>query len=94
MHWVRADEHHSIDPDELEASIDDATSVVCLSQVEYGTGQQYDLKRWCLRQPARSARQISPQHRLCGLGRLMQRPYIRAALPGKIICTSQTKRVA
>ncbi|WP_425417374.1 aminotransferase class V-fold PLP-dependent enzyme [Oricola indica] len=46
VHWVRADETQSIDPDALEAAIDDATSVVCLSQVEYGTGQKYDLKRF------------------------------------------------
>ena len=45
MHWVRADEHQVIDIDELEASIDDNTSVVCLSHVEYGTGQRYDLRR-------------------------------------------------
>ncbi len=46
VHWVRADQTLMIDPDELEASIDDDTSVVCLSQVEYGTGQQYDLRRF------------------------------------------------
>lgn len=46
VHWVRADANQAIDPDELEASIDDNTSVVCLSQCEYGTGQQYDLKRF------------------------------------------------
>ena len=43
--WIRANEKLVIDVDELEASIDDDTSVVCLSQVEWGTGQQYDLKR-------------------------------------------------
>ena len=46
VHWVRADERQAIDPDELEASIDDNTSVVCLSHVEYGTGQRYDLRRF------------------------------------------------
>jgi selenocysteine lyase/cysteine desulfurase len=46
VHWVRADASQTIDLDELEAAIDDNTSVVCLSQVEYGTGQQYDLKRF------------------------------------------------
>lgn len=46
LHWVRADERLVIDPDELEASIDDDTSVVCLSHVEYGTGQRYDLRRF------------------------------------------------
>lgn len=46
VHWVRADASQTIDPDELEAAIDDNTSVVCLSQCEYGTGQQYDLKRF------------------------------------------------
>ena len=43
--WLRANERLVIDVDELEASIDDSTSVVCLSHVEWGTGQQYDLKR-------------------------------------------------
>ena len=46
VQWVRADQNLAIDPDKLEASIDDSTSVVCLSHVEYGTGQQYDLKRF------------------------------------------------
>ena len=46
IHWVRADERQTIDPDKLEAAIDDNTSVVCLSHVEYGTGQLYDLKRF------------------------------------------------
>jgi len=46
LHWVRAGERLVVDPDELEASIDDNTSVVCLSHVEYGTGQRYDLRRF------------------------------------------------
>lgn len=36
----------SIDPDELESLIDDDTSVVCLSHVEWGSGQVFDLKRF------------------------------------------------
>ncbi|MBR9852375.1 MAG: aminotransferase class V-fold PLP-dependent enzyme [Rhodobacteraceae bacterium] len=46
VHWVRSDESQTIDLDKLEDAIDDNTSVVCLSQCEYGTGQQYDLKRF------------------------------------------------
>ncbi len=46
IRWARADNALSIDPDELENLIDDATSVVCLSHVEWGTGQIFDLKRF------------------------------------------------
>lgn len=46
VQWVKADDGLAIDPDELEASIDDSTSVVCLSHVEYGTGQKHDLRRF------------------------------------------------
>lgn len=45
MCWVPADNLH-IDPDRLEAAIDNTTSVVCLSHVEYGTGQTFDLARF------------------------------------------------
>jgi len=34
-----------VDEAELEKLVDDKTSVVCISHVEYGTGQKYDL-RW------------------------------------------------
>lgn len=46
VQWIKADDALAIDPEELEASIDDSTSVVCLSHVEYGTGQQHDLRRF------------------------------------------------
>ncbi len=46
IRWARADSALSIDPDELEDLIDVATSVVCLSHVEWGTGQVFDLKRY------------------------------------------------
>ncbi len=46
IEWARADESMTIDVDALEAMIDDSTSVVVLSQVEWGTGQVYDLKRF------------------------------------------------
>lgn len=46
VRWVKSDDHYYIDPDQLEAAIDDSTSVVCLSHVEYGTGQTHDLKRY------------------------------------------------
>lgn len=55
VHWIRADGRLTIDPDELEASIDDSTSVVCLSHVEYGTGQQYDLRRFAKKAHAHGA---------------------------------------
>jgi selenocysteine lyase/cysteine desulfurase len=45
MRWVPADNLY-IDPDRLEAAIDNTTSVVCLSHVEYGTGQTFDLARF------------------------------------------------
>lgn len=34
-----------VDPDELVAAIDDRTAVVCVSHVEYASGQMYDLGR-------------------------------------------------
>ena len=46
VRWARADERLCVDSDELEALIDEKTSVVCLSHAEYGTGQTYDLKRF------------------------------------------------
>lgn len=45
VRWVRARDY-SIDADEVAAAIDETTAVVCLSHVEYGTGQTYDLKRF------------------------------------------------
>ena len=45
MRWVKGDNLY-IDPDRLEAAIDSSTSVVCLSHVEYGTGQTFDLARF------------------------------------------------
>ena len=44
MRWVQSNNYY-IDPREFEAAIDDNTSVVCVSHVEYGTGQCHDLKR-------------------------------------------------
>ncbi|MEM1198338.1 MAG: aminotransferase class V-fold PLP-dependent enzyme [Pseudomonadota bacterium] len=46
LRWARANSALAIEPDELEELIDDNTSVVCLSQVEWGTGQLFDLKRF------------------------------------------------
>jgi cysteine desulfurase/selenocysteine lyase len=45
LRWARA-ENHYVDPEQLESLIDDNTSVVCLSHVEWGTGQTYDLRRF------------------------------------------------
>ncbi|SDX18782.1 L-cysteine/cystine lyase [Ruegeria halocynthiae] len=44
--WARSDATMTIDTDALEAMIDDDTSVVVLSHVEWGTGQLFDLKRF------------------------------------------------
>ncbi len=38
------DENHVIDPDELVGLIDDHTSAVCISHVQYSTGQCLDLR--------------------------------------------------
>lgn len=46
MRWARADPNLAIDPDALESLIDDNTSVVCLSHVEWSTGQVFDLRRF------------------------------------------------
>lgn len=44
MRWVHPREGMRIDVDELIGAIGADTSVVCISHVEYGTGQTYDLK--------------------------------------------------
>ena len=44
MRWVRPRDGLIIDMDELLGAIDANTSIVCISHVEYGTGQVYDLK--------------------------------------------------
>ena len=45
VRWARA-ENEYVDPDRVLDLIDERTSVVCLSHVEYGTGQTYDLARF------------------------------------------------
>ena len=42
MRWVSADDQY-VRTEEILDAIDDNTAVVCLSHVEYGGGQQYDL---------------------------------------------------
>ena len=44
IRWVRADDTY-VDQDELLSLIDDDTAVVCVSDVEYSTGQRYDVHR-------------------------------------------------
>jgi len=44
MRWARG-ENRYVAPEAIEALIDDRTAVVCLSHVEYGTGQVHDLAR-------------------------------------------------
>ncbi len=41
--WARGSDHY-VSPDEVVRLIDDDTAVVCVSHVEYGGGQRYDLK--------------------------------------------------
>jgi selenocysteine lyase/cysteine desulfurase len=45
IRWARA-QNARIDPDDIERLIDSNTAVVCLSHVEYGNGQRYDLARF------------------------------------------------
>ncbi len=45
MRWARG-ENYYVSPASIESLIDERTAVVCLSHVEYGTGQLHDLKRF------------------------------------------------
>ena len=45
LRWARG-ENHYVPPDAIAELIDRDTAVVCLSHVEYGTGQTHDLKRF------------------------------------------------
>jgi cysteine desulfurase/selenocysteine lyase len=45
LRWARAVNQY-VDPDQIESLVDEQTSVICLSHVEYGTGQVYDLRRF------------------------------------------------
>ena len=42
VRWARGRDHY-VSPDEIVRLIDDDTAVVCVSHVEYGGGQRYDL---------------------------------------------------
>ena len=42
VRWARGSDHY-VSPDEIVRLIDDDTAVVCVSHVEYGGGQRYDL---------------------------------------------------
>src|SRR6185437_5392604 len=44
LRWIRA-RGECVSQEEILAAIDADTAVVCLSHVEYGTGQRYDLGR-------------------------------------------------
>lgn len=43
VRWARGRDHY-VAPDDIYRLIDDDTAVVCVSHVEYGGGQRYDLK--------------------------------------------------
>ena len=45
VRWARGASYH-VAPEAIESLIDDRTAVVCLSHVEYGTGQVHDLERF------------------------------------------------
>lgn len=42
VRWARGESYY-VAPEKISELIDDSTAVVCLSHVEYGTGQTYDL---------------------------------------------------
>lgn len=85
IRWVRANDRLTIDPDELENRIDQNTSVVCLSHVEYGTGQVYDLKRFsdaahavdaiCVADVTQSAGQVPIDVRISGIDAVATSTY-------------------
>ena len=45
VRWARGEDYY-VAPETIEGLIDERTSVVCLSHVEYGTGQLHDLGRF------------------------------------------------
>ena len=85
MRWAKADQSLSIDPDEIEHLIDENTSVVCLSHVEWGTGQVFDLKRFadaahkngaiCVIDATQSAGQIPIDIRISGVDAIATSTY-------------------
>ena len=85
MRWAKADQSLSIDPDEIEHLIDENTSVVCLSHVEWGTGQVFDLKRFadaahkngaiCVVDATQSAGQIPIDIRMSGVDAIATSTY-------------------
>ncbi|MFL2806930.1 MAG: aminotransferase class V-fold PLP-dependent enzyme, partial [Paracoccaceae bacterium] len=85
MRWAKADQSLSIDPDEIEHLIDENTSVVCLSHVEWGTGQVFDLKRFadaahkngaiCVVDATQSAGQIPIDIRISGVDAIATSTY-------------------
>ena len=54
LRWARGEGHY-VAPETIEALIDERTAVVCLSHVEYGTGQLHDLARFAERAHAHGA---------------------------------------
>ena len=54
VRWARG-ENHYVAPESIEALIDDCTAVLCLSHVEYGTGQLHDLARFAEKAHAHGA---------------------------------------
>ena len=54
LRWARGEDWY-VAPETIEALIDERTAVVCLSHVEYGTGQLHDLARFAERAHAHGA---------------------------------------
>ena len=54
LRWARGEDWY-VAPETIEALIDERTAVVCLSHVEYGTGQLHDLARFAERAHAHEA---------------------------------------
>ena len=54
VRWARGEDYY-VAPETIEGLIDEQTAVVCLSHVEYGTGQLHDLGRFAELAHARGA---------------------------------------
>ena len=55
VRWARGEDSYYVAPEAIEALIDERTAVLCLSHVEYGTGQLHDLARFAEKAHAHGA---------------------------------------